>query len=122
MNSLHQAARSLIQERVILRCAPAPDSFAARQRRMIVPVALVNAQRHDTAVRIALLIRERHLEIDWTNLESNVPENRMDIGFWAFRNALVSVVLRRRGLEAGAGQVLEQNIEPGAEQVLPALG
>jgi hypothetical protein len=35
--------------------------------------------------------------------------------------ALVGVILRRRRLEVGAGQVVQQNFELGPEQILPAL-
>jgi hypothetical protein len=36
--------------------------------------------------------------------------------------ALVLLILGWRRLEVGAGQVLEQDIEPSTEEVLPALG
>ena len=35
--------------------------------------------------------------------------------------ALVGIAPRRSGLEIGARQVVEQNLEPGGEQILPAL-
>jgi hypothetical protein len=35
--------------------------------------------------------------------------------------ALVRVIVRRRGLEIGAGEVVQQHFEPRPEQVLPTL-